>query len=162
MNQIYNLAQTISEDKETIAKLEKHLLNAKSILVAHENAMDRITTVPSVIVSDKGIGAARGAVQEGKPTSNYTRITMDNYLDLGIEVEDKVEIVVSGDSDFNDRTTATVVEFDDCEGISTFLKLTPDKLNGSEWYCYDSNSREEYAIDEIYLIRTPEGPLNKQ
>lgn len=166
MNQIYNLAQTIAEDKETIAKLEKHLLNAKNILAAHENAMARLTTIPSVIVSDKCISAARGAVREDKtvlrPEANYVRITMDNYLDLGIEVEDKVDIVVSGDKDFKDGTTTTVVEFDDCEGISTFLRLTPDKHMEEVWYCYDSNSSGEGAVDELYLIRTPEGSLNKQ
>lgn len=166
MNQIYNLAQTIAADKDAITKLEKHLLNAKSILTAHENAMERLTTIPSVIVSDKGIGAARGSVQADKvspqPTSNYTRITMDNYLSLGIEVGDEVEIVVSGDNDFRDGTTTTVVEFDGCWGISTFLKLTPDRHSGVEWYCYDSDSREEGSIDELYLIRTPQGSLNKQ
>lgn len=162
MNQIYNLAQTIAADKETITKLEKHLLNAKSILVAHENAMERLTTVPSVIVSEKGLGAARGAVQEDKPTSNYTRITMDNYLSLGIEVGDEVEIVVSGDSDFRNGTTTTVVEFDAGEGISTFLRLTPDIYSVVKWYCYDNNRYEEDSIDEIYLIRTPQGSLNKQ
>lgn len=166
MNQIYNLAQTIAADKDTIVKLKKHLLNAKNILAAHENAMERLTTVPSVIVSDKGIGAARGTVLEGepmlRPEANYTRITMDNYLSLGIEVGDEVDIVVSGDNDFRNGTTTTVIEFDDHEGISTFLRLTPDKDKDECWYCYDSNSREEGAIDELYLIRTPEGSLNKQ
>lgn len=114
-----------------------------------------------MIVSGKGIGAARGSVQEDKPTSNYTRITMDNYLSLGIEVGDEVEIVVSGDDDFRDGTTTTVGGFDACEGISTFLRLTPDKLMEEDWYCYDSNSHGEDAIDELYLIRTPEGSLNK-
>lgn len=44
MNQIYNLTQTIAADKDAITELEKHLLNAKSILTDHENAMEKLTT----------------------------------------------------------------------------------------------------------------------
>ena len=152
MNQIYNLAQTIAADKETIATLEKHLLNAKNILAAHENAMKRLTTVPKVIVSDKGIGAARGLVQEDKPARE--RITMDNYGDLAIAAGDKVDIVVGGDSDFDGGITYKVVSVD-YRTKNTFLELTYDNCTASNWYWYGHS-------DEIYLIRTPEGSLNKQ
>ena len=166
MNQIYNLAQTIAADKDTITKLEKHLLNAKNILAAHENAMERLTTVPHVIISDKSANLAKCSVQEGKPVlrpeANYTRITMDNHLELGIAVGDEVYIAVSGDNDFSDGTTTTVVGFDGSVGVSTFLRLTPDKHMEDDWYCYDSDYSEELAIDELYLIRTPEGSLYKQ
>ena len=163
MNQIYNLAQTIASDKETIAKLEKHLLYAKNILAAHEAAMGRLTTVPSVIASvNKETPVTVGSTASKGASVNRERITMENYLELGIEAGDKVDIVFSGDDDFYHNTRATVTCFDDAEGISTFLELTPTSTGGTAWYCYDSNSLEEYTHDELYLIRTPEGSFNKQ
>lgn len=155
MNQIYNLAQTIAADKETITTLEKHLLNAKSILAAHENAMERITTVPNVIVSDRGIAAARGLVQEDKPVRE--RITQENYLELGIEVGDEVNIVFSGDKDFESGTIVEVIGLD-FNTDSTFLELRKAGDTYTDWYWYDHN---EEGVDELYLIRTPEGSLNK-
>ena len=163
MNQIYNLSQTISEDKETIATLEKRLLNAKNILAAHESAMERLTTVPNVVVSvNKETLVTVGSTDSEGTSVNRERITMENYLELGIKVGDKVDIVFSGDDDFYHNTRATVTCFDDAEGISTFLELTPTSTGGTAWYCYDSNSLEEYTHDELYLIRTPEGSFNKQ
>mgnify|MGYP005986222533 CR=1 FL=1 len=161
MNQIYNLAQTIAADKETIAKLEKHLLNAKSILAAHENAMERLTTVPNVIVSDKGIVAAGGLVREDTPVRE--RITLESYWGLDIQIGDKVDVVLSGDVDFNSGETYAV------ENVLTQDLLEVDHRSsclfdlersavtrGSCWYDYDT------AYDhELYLIRTPEGSLNK-
>ena len=163
MNQIYNLAQTISEDKEIIAALEKQLLNAKSILAAHEAAMERLTTVPSCIASvNKETSVTVDYTAYESTSVNRERITMENYLELGIKVGDKVDIVSSGDDYFYHNTRATVTCFDDAEDISTFLELTPTRTGGTDWYCYDSNALEDYAVDKLYLIRTPEGSLNKQ
>ncbi len=169
MNQIYNLAQTIAADKETIVKLEKHLLNAKNILAAHENAMEnameRITTVPSVIVSDKGIGAARGAVQEATPIqeSNYTIITLDNYWELDIQIGDKIDVILSGDVDFNSGGSFIVEDVltkEYLEGDHRYTCLFKLERNlmclYASWYDYDPAKDHE-----LYLIRTPEGSLNK-
>lgn len=159
MNQIYNLAQTIAEDKETIVALEKRLLNAKNILAAHEAAMERLTTVPSVIVSDnKETPVTVGSTASDSTSVNRERITMENYLELGIEVGDKVDIVFSGDDDFESGTAAEVIGLD-LNTDSTFLELRKAGDTYTDWYWYDHNER---GVDEIYLIRTPEGSLNKQ
>ncbi|AKO60963.1 hypothetical protein AXI76_gp062 [Pseudoalteromonas phage H101] len=163
MNQIYNLSQTISEDKEIVAALENRLLNANNILAAHEEAMERLTTVPSVIASvNKETPVTVGSTASESTSVDRERITMENYLELGIEAGDKVDIVFSGDDYFYHNTRAIVTCFDDAEGISTFLELTPTSTGGTAWYGYDYNSLGEYAHDELYLIRTPEGSLNKQ
>ena len=159
MNKIYNLAQTIAADKETISKLEKHLLNAKNILAAHENAMERLTTVPSVIVSDKGLGAARGSVAEDNVPSQPARerIMYENVKQLGIEEGDRVEVVINGDPDEDFKG---VYEITETSFIAGRRPITPFYLyrEGQEgWYEFDECNYES----EIYLIRTPEGSLNK-
>lgn len=151
MDQIYNLAQTIASDKETIAKLEKHLLNAKSILAAHEDAMKRLTTVPNVIVLvNKETPVTVGSTASKGASVNRERITYENNTYLGIMEGDKVDVVVNGDPDVDFKGVYDVTELSD-SGI------TPFRLRG-DWYEFDDYNDES----ELYLIRTPEGSLNKQ
>jgi hypothetical protein len=158
MNQIYNLAQTISEDKETIATLEKRLLNAKNILAAHEAAMERLTTVPSVIASvNKETPVTVGSTASESTSVNRERITYENSKQLGIEEGDQVEVVVNGDpdEDFNGVFEVTEVSFS-----TSSQPITPFYLyrKGQEgWYEFDDCNDES----ELYLIRTPEGSLDK-
>lgn len=151
MDQIYNLAQTIASDKETIAKLEKHLLNAKSILAAHEDAIKRLTTVPNVIVLvNKETPVTVGSTASKGASVNRERITYENNTYLGIMEGDKVDVVVNGDPDVDFKGVYDVTELSD-SGI------TPFRLRG-DWYEFDDYNDES----ELYLIRTPEGSLNKQ
>ncbi len=96
----------------------------------------------------------------GEAEEGSERITLENYLYLSIKVGDKVYIAVSGDDDFEDGVMTTVAKFDNSGDISSFLKLTLDSYVCGKWYYYDKYYHEEYAIDEIYLIRTPEGSLH--
>lgn len=159
MNQIYNLAQTIEDDKEVISRLEKHLLNAKNILAAHEQAMERLTTIPEVIVPDNKEKPVTEdcRVSESIPVRRE-RITPENYCSLGIETGDQVEIIVSADDDFEEDTTYKVVNVD-YNTKTTFLELSVDNLADSScWYWYGCT---ENVVDELYLIRTTEGSLYK-
>lgn len=162
MNQIYNLSQTISEDKEIVAALENRLLNAKNILAAHEQAMERLTTIPNVIVSDnkETLTTVCSTASESVPVKRE-RITLENYWDLGIEIGDQVEIVVSGDMDF---TCGSTHEISDIltkdyiiDGHREECILQLQRCRGNCWYDYDVDNTHE-----LYLIRTPEGSLNKQ
>lgn len=151
MDQIYNLAQTIASDKETIVKLEKHLLNAKNILAAHEDAMKRLTTVPNVIASvNKETPVTVGSTASKGASVNRERITYENNTYLGIMEGDKVDVVVNGDPDVDFKGVYDVTELSD-SGI------TPFRLRG-DWYEFDDYNDES----ELYLIRTPEGSFNKQ
>lgn len=151
MNQIYNLAQTISEDKETIAALEKQLFNAKNILAAHEAAMERLTTVPKVIASvNKETPVTVGSTASESTSVNRERITYENSKQLNIMEGDNVDVVVNGDPDEDFKGVYDVTELSD-SGI------TPFRLRG-DWYEFDEYNDES----ELYLIRTPEGSLNKQ
>lgn len=159
MNQIYNLAQTIAADKETITTLEKHLLNAKNILAAHENAMERLTTVPNVVVSDNKVTPATvSSTASGDVSCERERITYNNSKQLGIEEGDRVEVVINGDPDEDFKG---VYEITETSFITSPPAVTPFYLyrEGQEgWYEFDECNDES----ELYLIRTPEGSLNKQ
>lgn len=126
MKQIYNLLQTIEDDKQAVAACEKYLHYLKGQLAVHEEALTRITSVSSPAKEDSRV-----------------RITQDNWKTLGIEVGDTVEIVVSGDRDFADNSKYTVTELD-YNANQSFLRLNGD------WYYYDL-SEEDY--DELYLIK---------
>ena len=146
MKQVYNLLQTIEDDKAQVAKLKRQLHNAESILEAHTAALTRLTTIPEISQTKVEKVDYSPAVEERE------RITPDNWKDLNIKVGDKVEVIVSGDDDFaNDSEyKVTKVEDPDYKGRG-FIDL-----NGT-WYCYDNS---EEGTDEIYLIRTEEGSLN--
>ena len=159
MNQIYNLAQTISEDKETIAALEKRLLNAKNILAAHEAAMERLTTVPSVIASvNKETPVTVGSTASDSTSVSRERITYENSKQLGIMEGDKVDVVINGDPDeyFNGVYKVKETSFSDqLKPVTPFYLYREDQEG---WYEFDDCNDES----ELYLIRTPEGSLNKQ
>lgn len=126
MNQIYNLLETIKEDKKAVAECEKQLHYLKGVLSAHESALERLTNVP-----------------EGD-TTPVVRITRENWKSLGIEVGDKVKIIVSGDFDFEEGIyKVTDLEDEDYEG-SEFMSLDEG------WYSYNWNARFK---DELYLIK---------
>ena len=137
MKQIYDLIQTIQEDKDAVVKCEKQLHYLKSVLSAHENALERLTNVPTL--------------KENKDTSEKrVRITRENWKDLGIEVGDKVEIVVSGDDDFKEgvyRVAALEPRY--YYTGTLFMRLDNDPYH-NPWYDYNANN--EYN-DELYLIK---------
>lgn len=136
MKQIYNLLQTIEDDKQAVAACEKHLHYLKGQLSVHEEALERITNVPLI--------KTHAPVKE----SSHVRITQDNWKELGIEVGDTVEIVVSGDSDW-DSGSYTITGTEDGDfGESSFLIL--DTGESEQWYYYDWNDKGK---DELYLIK---------
>lgn len=146
MKQIYNLLETIEQDKLHIAKLKKQLHYAESVLEAHTEVLTRLTTIPKL---------SQPKVQKVDyiPTvDTRERITLDNWRGLNIKVGDKVEIVVSGDEGFADNSEylVTSIEYEDYYGIA-FMEL------GHCWYYYNNNEQHN---DELYLIRTEEGSLN--
>lgn len=159
MNQIYNLSQTISEDKEIVAALEKRLLNAKNILAAHEAAMERLTTVPSVIASvNKETPVTVGSTASESTSVNRERITYENSKQLGIMEGDNVDVVINGDPDeyFNGVYKIKETSFSDqLKPVTPFYLYREDQEG---WYEFDDCNDES----ELYLIRTPEGSLNKQ
>lgn len=136
MKQIYNLLQTIEDDKKAVTACEKYLHYLKGQLSVHEEALTRITSVPSI-----------NNITPPKEASRV-RITQENWKSLGIEVGDTVEIVVSGDRDWdsgNYTVTGTEDEdFDEC----SFLIL--DTGESEQWYYYDWN---DLGKDELYLIK---------
>lgn len=159
MNQIYNLAKTISEDKEIVAALEKQLSNAKNILAAHEAAMERLTTVPSVIASvNKETPVTVGSTAYESTSVNRERITYENSKQLGIMEGDNVDVVINGDpeEDFNGVYKVKETSFSDqLKPVTPFYLYREDQRG---WYEFDNCNDES----ELYLIRTPEGSLNKQ
>lgn len=150
MKQIYDLLQTIEDDKAQVAKLKRQLHNAESILEAHTAALTRLTTISELSQSEvekSSFSAVQGLI--GKE-----RMTMDNILDLGIEVGDTIEIVKSGDNDFEDGQRCVVQELDLDETNMPFI-LYPTKKGGANWYDFkDTCSKPE--DHELYLIKSQE------
>lgn len=146
MKQLYNLLETIEQDKSHVANLKKQLHHAESILEAHTAALTRLTTIPKLSQPEVE------KVDYSPAVDTRERITLDNWEDLNIKVGDEVEVVISGDVDFenNSEYGVTNVEHNDYNGIA-FMGL------GCSWYYY--NSKEQHN-DELYLIRTEEGSLN--
>lgn len=150
MKQIYNLLQTIEDDRSQVAKLKRQLHNAESILEAHTAALTRLTTVPELSqpeVEKSCLSAAQGLT--GK-----IRVTMDNVLDLGIEVGDTIEIVKSGDKDFEDGQRCVVQE-SDLNKSNMPLVIYPNRRGVTDWYDfeYDCSKPEDH---ELYLIKSQE------
>lgn len=147
MKQVYNLLETIEQDKEAVAKLKKQLHHAESILEAHTAALIRLTTIPEL--SQPKVGK----VDYSPAVETRERITWSNWNKLGINKEDKVEIVNSTDEDFT-RGTYLVTNLEDHAFTgTTFVEL--DDI----WYDY-GRCRNLCGEDELYLIRTEEGSLN--
>ena len=150
MKQVYNLLQTIEDDKSQVAKLKRQLHNAKSILEAHTAALTRLTTIPELSQPEVG-KSSLSAVQE---FTGRIRVTMDNILDLDIEVGDTIEIVKSGDKDFEDGQRCVIQELDLDETNIPF-RLYPTKKGGANWYDFEYTcSRPE--DHELYLIKSQE------
>lgn len=145
MKQVYNLLETIEQDKEAVAKLKKQLHHAESILEAHTAALIRLTTIPEL--SQPKVGK----VDYSPAVETRERITLDNWKQLKMEEGDKVEIVVSGDPDLEEEVY-TIDALDYQQGDNSFLGI-----EGNGWYCYNRDGEDK---DELYLIRTEEGSLN--
>ena len=151
MDKIYNLQKTIYNDKMAIKEIERELAFRKSILSAHEKALERALSPKeySPVLEKK----SPQSITEKQQTPKE-RITLENWKSLGIEVGDQVEIVVSGDGNFMDDCLCGVVDVEDLTyNHHLFLKLS--SLLGNSWGWYESTN-----YDEIYLIRTPSGSGN--
>lgn len=146
MKQLYDLLETIEQDKLHVAKLKKQLHHAESILEAHTAALTRLTTIPEL--SQPNVEK----VDYSPAVYTRERITLYNWENLNIKVGDKVEVVVSGDGHFADNSVHMVTGVEDPDYDDyTFMHLD------DSWYFYNDNGLEK---DELYLIRTKEGSLN--
>lgn len=150
MKQVYNLLQTIEDDKSQVAKLKRQLHNAESILEAHTAALTRLTTIPELSqpeVEKSPLSAVQGL-------TGRIRITMDNVLDLDIEEGDTIEIVKSGDKDFEDGQRCVVQELDLNESNIPF-KLHPNRRGCTDWYDFERHHSQP-EDHELYLIKSQE------
>lgn len=142
MKQIYNLLEIIEQDKLHITKLKKQLHTVESVLKAHTAALTRLTTIPELSQPKMKKVDYSPAVEVRE------RITLDNWRALNIKEGDEVEIVVSGDPEFEDNSKHVVTwvehSYSKCSGVHL----------GVTWYGYNDN---EKGCDELYLIRTEEG-----
>lgn len=150
MKQIYNLLQTIKDDKVQVAKLKRQLHNAESVLEAHTAALTRLTSIPELSQPEdekSPFSAAQGS-------TNKVRITMDNVLDLGIGEGDTIEIVRTADRDFEEGQRCVVQEIDPNE-VNMYFKLYPNRRGGIDWYDfeYDYSQPRDH---ELYLIKSQE------
>ena len=150
MKQVYNLLQTIEDDKSQVAKLKRQLHNAESILESHTAALTRLTTIPKLSQTEVE-KSSLSAVQE---LTGRIRVTMDNVVDLGIEVGDTIEIMKSGDNDFEDGQRCVVQELD-LDGANMPFHLHPNRRGCTDWYDfeYDCSKPEDH---ELYLIKSQE------
>lgn len=140
MKQVYDLMETIEQDKDVVATLERRLHNARGILEAHTEALGRLTTAPmqSPAIVEK--------VAQGTPEETRERITRDNWEELGIREGDEVDIVFCSDASLCKGThTITDVEWL-CYGGDVFLEA------GDRWLWFRPDT-------EVYLIRTEDGSL---
>lgn len=150
MKQIYNLLQTIEDDKAQVFRLKRQLHNAESVLEAHTAALRRLTTIPKLSQPEdekSPFSAAQGS-------TNKVRVTMDNVLDLGIGEGDTIEIVKSGDSDFEDGQRCIVRDTDPDE-VCAYLKLYPSVKGWTVWYNFEHNGSQPHD-HELYLIKSQE------
>ena len=143
MKQIYNLLETIKDDKQRVVACEKHLRYLKGQLSVHEEALKRITSVP------EGAFSKDNPSENGSSDNSRVRITQDNWKSLGIEVGDTVEIVVSGDHEFMSGTKGVVHDLeDDSYDGCMFLNITTENVEET-WYGFSPYEDE----DELYLIK---------
>ena len=161
MDKIYNLQETIYNDKTAIKNAEQKLIFLKGILSAHEKALERALSPKEYApFSEEKPPQSITEKQETPEESNIVkkeRITLENWKNLGIKVGDQVEIVVTNDVSFDNGWVGVVrvVEHLDYEG-ECFLKLTNHLYRGGwDWY-----EADKYGRDEIYLIRTKDGSGN--
>lgn len=159
MKQIYDLQQTIREDEQLVAQLQKQLHFAQGILNAHRNALTRLLPLPKETpYQTEKVAESVALLQEGVGREPVKQcITLENWKTLGIDVGDKVEIVVSGSVSFGSGVLYVSGVEEKSYDSGAFLCLTKDNCY-AHWYYYNDNKLYE---DELYLIRTPEGSLNK-
>ena len=161
MNQIYNLLEAIELDKKMITELEdkylKKINTLKGVLAAHEEALERLTTVPKLTIPADMETFAKGfnTLEESRTkrknrSQNRQRITMENWKDLNIEVGGTVEIVVSGDGDFSEGSYKVTNVEESCYCGGMFLEIKGESKAIPLWYCYNV---DEKGLDEIYLIK---------
>ena len=150
MKQVYNLLQTIEDDKSQVAKLKRQLHNAESILEAHTAALIRLTTIPELSQSE----VEKSPLSAAQGLTGRIRVTMDNVLDLGIEVGDTIEIVRSSDKDFEDGQICVIQEIDPDEQ-NMYFRLHPSRTGVTNWYDfkYGYSQPEDH---ELYLIKSQE------
>ena len=109
MKQIYDLLETIEQDKLLIAKLKKQFHDAESILNAHTIALTRLTTIPELSQQvDEKMGI---------------RITLYNWKKLNIKVGDKVllkNVTYLEDGEY------TITDVEDLEYTGTGIMAVDD------------------------------------
>lgn len=150
MKQVYNLLETIEQDKEAVSKLKKQLHHAESILEAHTAALTRLTTIHELSQYE----VEKSSLSQAQEVTGKVRVTMDNVLGLGIEEGDTIEIVKSGDRDFEDGQRCIVRDTDPDE-VYTYLKLYPSVKGRTEWYDFEHNGSQP-RDHELYLIKSQE------
>ena len=150
MNQIYNLLQTIEDDKAQVAKLKRQLHNAVSILEAHTAALTRLTSIPEISQPKE----EKSSLSPSQEVTDKVRVTMENVLDLGIEEGDTIEIVRTADRDFEFGQRCTVQEIDPNE-VNLYFKLYPNRRGGIDWYDFEYGCSQP-RDHELYLIKSQE------
>lgn len=150
MKQIYNLLQTIENDKVQVSKLKRQLHNAESILEAHTAALTRLTSIPELSQPKE----EKSSLSPSQGVTDKVRVTVDNVLDLGIEEGDTIEIVRTVDRDFEFGQRCTVQEIDPNE-VNTYFRLYPNRQGGTDWYDFEYNGSQP-RDHELYLIKSQE------
>lgn len=150
MKQVYNLLETIEQDKLHVAKLKKQLHHAESVLEAHTAALTRLTTIPEL--SQPKVEK----VDYSPAVKTRERITKENYRGLNIQKGDKVDLV-RGAYNCNLKGIQTVEDVDMCDDELPIEVLHPAEEN-TYWISTEDESEDEGL--ELYLIRTEEGSLN--
>ncbi len=148
MKQVYNLLETIEQDKEAVSKLKKQLHHAESILEVHTAALTRLTATPKLSQPE----VDKVSLSSAQEFSGKIRVTMENVLDLGIEVGDTIEIVRTADCDFEDGQRCTIKEVD-FDKINLPFKLYPIKSGSTNWYDFEYNMSQP-RDHELYLIKS--------
>ena len=151
MKQVYNLLETIEQDKEAVAKLKKQLHHAESILEAHTAALTRLTTIPKI--SQPKVDK----IDYSHAVETIERITKENYRDLNMQKGDKVELV-KGIYACNEEGIQTVEGVDFFDEDLAIEVCYPEEEHGTYWISLDDEDENDKL--ELYLIRTKEGSLN--
>lgn len=142
MKQVYNLLETIEQDKLNVEKLKKKLHHAESVLNSHTDALTRLTTIPKL---------------SQPKVETRERITKENYRDLNIKKGDKVELV-KGVYACNEKGIQTIDDVDFFDEDLAIEVCHPEEEQGTYWISLDDKDENDKL--ELYLIRTKEGSLS--
>jgi hypothetical protein len=151
MKQVYNLLETIEQDKLHVAKLKKQLHHAESILEAHTAALTRLTTIPKLPQPKAE------KVDYSSTVETRERITKGNYKSLNIQKGDKVDLV-KGIYACNEKGVQTVYGVDFFDEDLAIEVCYPEEEYGTYWISLDDEDEDDKL--ELYLIRTKEESLN--